>query len=215
METVKVVLIGESGVGKTSIISRYTTNTFDPQTLTSSSAQFLTKTINLNENTSIKFDIWDTAGQEKFKSLAKIFYKDAKVIILVYDITNKPSFETLKNYWYKEIMDNSISDLILAIVGNKSDLYENEQVTDKEGKLFAKEINAIFKSTSALSNRGINSLFTDIAKKCLDPNYDYLAEDKKMQEEYNQRKINEMNERNKGKINLNNNKENDIKKGCC
>ena len=184
-------------------------------TLTSSSAQFLTKTINLNENTSIKFDIWDTAGQEKFKSLAKIFYKDAKVIILVYDITNKPSFETLKNYWYKEIMDNSISDLILAIVGNKSDLYENEQVTDKEGKLFAKEINAIFKSTSALSNRGINSLFTDIAKKCLDPNYDYLAEDKKMQEEYNQRKINEMNERNKGKINLNNNKENDVKKGCC
>ncbi len=215
METVKVVLIGESGVGKTSIISRYTTNTFDPQTLTSSSAQFLTKTINLNENTSIKFDIWDTAGQEKFKSLAKIFYKDAKVIILVYDITNKPSFETLKNYWYKEIMDNSISDLILAIVGNKSDLYENEQVSDKEGKLFAKEINAIFKSTSALSNRGINSLFTDIAKKCLDPNYDYLAEDKKMQEEYNQRKINEMNERNKGKINLNNNKENDVKKGCC
>ena len=215
METVKVVLIGESGVGKTSIISRYTTNTFDPQTLTSSSAQFLTKTINLNENTSIKFDIWDTAGQEKFKSLAKIFYKDAKVIILVYDITNKPSFETLKNYWYKEIMDNSISDLILAIVGNKSDLYENEQVTDKEGKLFAKEINAIFKSTSALSNRGINSLFTDIAKKCLDPNYDYLAEDKKMQEEYNQRKINEMTERNKGKINLNNNKENDVKKGCC
>jgi small GTP-binding protein len=208
-------LIGESGVGKTSIISRYTTNTFDPQTLTSSSAQFLTKTINLNENTSIKFDIWDTAGQEKFKSLAKIFYKDAKVIILVYDITNKPSFETLKNYWYKEIMDNSISDLILAIVGNKSDLYENEQVSDKEGKLFAKEINAIFKSTSALSNRGINSLFTDIAKKCLDPNYDYLAEDKKMQEEYNQRKINEMNERNKGKINLNNNKENDVKKGCC
>ena len=215
METVKVVLIGESGVGKTSIISRYTTNTFDPQTLTSSSAQFLTKTINLNENTSIKFDIWDTAGQEKFKSLAKIFYKDAKVIILVYDITNKPSFETLKNYWYKEIMDNSISDLILAIVGNKSDLYKNEQVSDKEGKLFAKEINAIFKSTSALSNRGINSLFTDIAKKCLDPNYDYLAEDKKMQEEYNQRKINEMNERNKGKINLNNNKENDVKKGCC
>ena len=212
METVKVVLIGESGVGKTSIISRYTTNTFDPQTLTSSSAQFLTKTINLNENTSIKFDIWDTAGQEKFKSLAKIFYKDAKVIILVYDITNKPSFETLKNYWYKEIMDNSVSDLILALVGNKSDLYENEQVTHKEGKLFAKEINAIFKSTSALSNRGINSLFTDIAKKCLDPNYDYLAEDKKMKEEYNQRKINEMNERNKGKINLNNNKENDVKK---
>ena len=213
METIKLVLIGESGVGKTSIISRYTNNTFDPQVLTSSSAQFLTKTIELNKDTSIKFDIWDTAGQEKFKSLAKIFYKDAKVIILVYDITNKNSFENLKNFWYKEIMDNTISDVILAIVGNKADLYENEQVTDKEGKAYAKEKNAIFKSTSALSNRGIDSLFTDIAKKCLVPNYDYLAEDKKIQEEFNQRKLNE-NQRNR--INLNHHTQNNPKKvGCC
>ena len=211
METIKLVLIGESGVGKTSIISRYTNNTFDPQVLTSSSAQFLTKTIELNKDTSIKFDIWDTAGQEKFKSLAKIFYKDAKVIILVYDITNKNSFESLKNFWYKEIMDNTISDVILAIVGNKADLYEN--VTDDEGKAYAKEKNAIFKSTSALSNRGIDSLFTDIAKKCLDPNYDYLAEDKKIQEEFNQRKLNE-NQRNR--INLNHHTQNNPKKvGCC
>ena len=212
METIKLVLIGESGVGKTSIISRYTNNTFDPQVLTSSSAQFLTKTIELNKDTSIKFDIWDTAGQEKVKSLAKIFYKDAKVIILVYDITNKDSFESLKNFWYKEIMDNTISDVILAIVGNKADLYENEQVTDDEGKAYAKEKNAIFKSTSALSNRGIDSLFTDIAKKCLDPNYDYLAEDKKIQEEFNQRKLNE-NQRNR--INLNHHTQNNPKKGGC
>ena len=213
METIKLVLIGESGVGKTSIISRYTNNTFDPQVLTSSSAQFLTKTIELNKDTSIKFDIWDTAGQEKFKSLAKIFYKDAKVIILVYDITNKNSFESLKNFWYKEIMDNTISDVILAIVGNKADLYENEQVTDDEGKAYAKEKNAIFKSTSALSNRGIDSLFTDIAKKCLDPNYDYLAEDKKIQEEFNQRKLNE---KQRDRINLNHHTQNNPKKvGCC
>ena len=212
METIKLVLIGESGVGKTSIISRYTNNTFDPQVLTSSSAQFLTKTIELNKDTSIKFDIWDTAGQEKFKSLAKIFYKDAKVIILVYDITNKSSFESLKNFWYKEIMDNTISDVILAIVGNKSDLYENEQVTDDEGKAYAKEKNAIFKSTSALSNRGIDSLFTDIAKKYFNPNYDYQAEDKKIQEEFNQRKLNE-NQRNR--INLNHHTQNNPKKGGC
>ena len=213
METIKLVLIGESGVGKTSIISRYTNNTFDPQVLTSSSAQFLTKTKFPEYNKTIKFDIWDTAGQEKFKKKKKIFYKDAKVIILVYDITNKNSFESLKNFWYKEIMDNTISDVILAIVGNKADLYENEQVTDDEGKAYAKEKNAIFKSTSALSNRGIDSLFTDIAKKCLDPNYDYLAEDKKIQEEFNQRKLNE-NQRNR--INLNHHTQNNPKKvGCC
>ena len=150
METIKVVLIGESGVGKTSIIQRYVDNIFDPNVILSSSAQFISKTVELNDEQSIKFEIWDTAGQERFRSLAKIFYKDAKAIILVYDITNKVSFENLQNYWFKEIEENSLSDAILVIVGNKSDLYENEQVTDEEGQKFAEEINAIFKRTSAL-----------------------------------------------------------------
>ena len=187
MEAYKIVLIGESGVGKTSIISRYINNSFDLQVLTSSSAQFISKIIYLTDEISLKFDIWDTAGQEKFRSLAKIFYKDAKVIILVYDITNKASFDNLKNYWFNEIEENSISDVILAIVGNKDDLYENEQVSIDEGKKLAKEKNAIFKRTSALTDRNIESLFNDIAKKLLDSNYDYLAEDNKMKEEFYKR----------------------------
>ena len=203
MEAYKIVLIGESGVGKTSIISRYINNTFDLQVLTSSSAQFISKTITLSDDTALKLDIWDTAGQEKFRSLAKIFYKDAKVIILVYDITNKMSFDNIKNYWFNEIEENSISDVILAIVGNKDDLYEMEQVSIEEGKKFAKEKNAIFKRTSALSNRNIESLFLDIARKIINPNYDYLAEDNKIKDEF---------------IKRNNNKENnnqtiDLKKG--
>ena len=103
----KVVLIGESGVGKTSIISRYITNTFNSQQLPTTGATFISKTIILeDENSSIKFELWDTAGQERYRSLAKVFYKNAAVCVLVYDITRKSSYEALKNYWIKEIKQN-------------------------------------------------------------------------------------------------------------
>ena len=103
----KVVLIGESGVGKTSIISRYITNTFNSQQLPTTGATFISKTIILeDENSSIKFELWDTAGQERYRALAKVFYKNAAVCVLVYDITRKSSYEALKNYWIKEIKQN-------------------------------------------------------------------------------------------------------------
>ena len=93
VETVKVVLLGEAGVGKTCIISQFISGVFDPDTISSLSAQYLTKTIDFSDiNKSIKFEIWDTAGQERFRSLAKIFYKDAKVICLVY--INTPKLHT-------------------------------------------------------------------------------------------------------------------------
>ena len=104
----KVVLIGESGVGKTSIISRYIHNTFKSHMTTTSGANFATKNLILeDENQSIKFEIWDTAGQERYRSLAKVFYKNASVCILVYDITRKKTFEELKNYWAKEIKEST------------------------------------------------------------------------------------------------------------
>ena len=215
MESIKVVLIGDSGVGKTSIISRFTKDTFNNEEMSSSSAQFTSKTIQINDQ-SIKFDIWDTAGQEKFRALAKIFYKDAQVIILVYEIINKESFESIKNYWYKESSENSTAD-IFFVVGNKSDLYENEQVTDEEGKKFAKEINAIFKITSALSNTGIDRLFESIGKKILNPNYteDGINDLSNSIPKNNVNIINKKQERNTIKLNndiKNNGKE---KKRCC
>ena len=104
----KVVLIGESGVGKTSIISRYMTDKFSASLGSTPGANFTTKTVFLkNENQSIKFEIWDTAGQERYRSLAKVFYKNASVCILVYDITRKKTFEELKNYWAKEIKESA------------------------------------------------------------------------------------------------------------
>ena len=108
----KVVLIGESGVGKTSIITRYTRNQFKSQLMATSGANFVTKNVIMeDENQSIKFEIWDTAGQEKFRALAKVFYKNADVCILVYDITRKSSFDALKNFWFKEIKENAKKDV--------------------------------------------------------------------------------------------------------
>ena len=110
--TCKVVLIGESGVGKTSIISRYTSNIFKSQLMSTPGANFVTKHVIMEEqDQAIKFEIWDTAGQERYRSLAKVFYKNAAVCVLVYDITRKASFEELKNYWVKEIQENTPKDI--------------------------------------------------------------------------------------------------------
>ena len=188
-ESIKVVLLGESGVGKTSIVSQFTTHKFDPHRETSLSAQFVSKTVDFPDlGQSIKFDIWDTVGQEKYRSIAKIFYKDAKVIIFVYDITTEFSFEGITNYWYEETKNNWDGTPILAVVANKIDLYENQKVSNNDGKAFAEKIGAIFQTTSALSDSGISTLFENIGKTYLIPGYDYQSGDKKAQENFMKKK---------------------------
>ena len=225
-ESIKVVLLGETGVGKTSIISQFTTHTFDPHRETSLSAQFISKTVDFQDiGQSIKFDIWDTVGQEKYRSLAKIFYKDAKVIIFVYDITRTETFEGLKNYWYDETKNNTDGEPILAVVANKIDLYANSKVSNNDGKAFADQIGAIFQTTSALSDSGISTLFDNVGKKYLIPGYDYQSEDKQAQEQFLKKKKedegknkagrNKKVSENKGvKLEQNENKPKQ-KKGCC
>ena len=162
----KIVLVGESGVGKTSIISRYTTGQFNELCQSTNGASYSSKTIKLQKlKKNLKLDIWDTAGQEKYRSLTKFFYKDASIAIFVYDVTRKESFEELKNYWSGQIRDSSPENIILAIAGNKSDLIEHEVVDEGEARDFAKELGAIFVSTSAKNSEGINNLFEEIAKK--------------------------------------------------
>jgi small GTP-binding protein len=188
--TAKVVLLGQTGVGKTSIISRFTSDKFDPECLSSLGASFVSKEIFFPEiNNTIKFDIWDTAGQEKFRSLAKIFYKDAVIIIFVYDVTKRDTFEALKEYWVEQIKENGVKNAILALAANKDDLYEGAVVAEKEGQEYAMKIDAIFKKTSALSNVGIDELFQLIGKKYLNPTFDYRAEEQKLKEEYRRNKM--------------------------
>ena len=106
-ESCKVVLIGESGVGKTCINNRFVLEKFNSNEMFTTSASYSTKTIEFEEykGKKIKFNIWDTAGEERFRSIGKIFYKDANAVILVYDITNEQSFEAIKNYWYFQVME--------------------------------------------------------------------------------------------------------------
>ena len=109
--TCKVVLVGETGVGKTCIISRYINDTFSSNTESTTGASFACKIMNFEEfKKVIKFEIWDTAGQEKYRALSKIFYKDAAIAILVYDITREESFEELKQYWYQQLKTYGSSD---------------------------------------------------------------------------------------------------------
>ena len=174
--SVKTVLIGESGVGKSSIIKQFVVNEFDPEINASISGQYTSKMINIMDK-NLQFDLWDTAGQEIYRSLAKLFYQDAKIIIFVYDITNPKSFESIKKYWYKQIKANSCKDAIYALVGNKSDMFDKERIDEEEVKKYAESIGAIFHKTSAKSNSSVEELFKIVGKQFLDPNFDYKNEE--------------------------------------
>ena len=160
----KVILVGESQVGKTSIISRYTKNLYLENTKRTLSAYSTKKIIEI-DGYKIELQIWDTVGQEQYRSVTSIFYKEALVCILVYDITNRDSFDSIKNYWHNEIIKNGKKGVIIGIAGNKSDLYESEKVSEKEGQEYSDSINAYFKLVSAKNNISINEFFKSLVEK--------------------------------------------------
>ena len=163
----KVVILGDSGVGKTSILFRYIFDKFDNQNLPTLGASFKSKVIMIpGENNSIKLNLWDTAGQEKFKSLTRMYYQDAEAAVIVYDATFRESFESAKN-WVADLRENAnVPDLLIALVGNKCDLTDKIEVVLEEAHGFAKSIKAeIIKETSAKDNNGVNELFQEIAVK--------------------------------------------------
>ena len=198
----KVVLLGDSGVGKTCIISRYISGAFDQNSPTTNGASYASKIVEI-ANKSVSLDIWDTAGQEKYKSLTKFFYKDAKVAILVYDITQKESFTNMKQYWYEQLKEFGSKDIIIGVAGNKCDMYEKEDVSENEGKEFAEQIGAFFEMTSAKNNTGINDLFMNAAQRFFDPDYKQNPEDGKDNIE------------SEGKVKLDSNAQKNQRKRCC
>ena len=167
---IKIILIGSFGVGKTSIIKSFDKkkfNEYEPSTL---SCNFISKTV-IIDNKNYICDIWDTAGQERFRSLNKLFIKDSKIIILVYDISQRKTFIELK-YWIDFIHENlDLGDVTLGIVGNKSDLYKKEDVTVKEGQDLASKQDAYFSLLSPkVDSPGIESYFERIIKIYLEKN---------------------------------------------
>ena len=207
IESYKIVLIGESGVGKTSLISQLMDQTFQLDQQSTTGGTFSTKTALCDNSRILKLEIWDTAGQERYRSLTTMFYKDANAAVLVYDITRKDSFEQLQEYWTKQIKENSPSDIILAVCGNKSDLIEKEDVNEDTARKFAQSLGAIFVSTSAKSMEQVNNLFIQLVKL-----YTQCNEVKFIDEEdstlYKQRK-------DTVKITKENTIKKNKKKGCC
>ena len=147
IKSIKIILVGMSGSGKTNMIYALTDQDFDSFSMTSTSSTFVEK-FDTFFGTKYRLEIWDTAGQEKFRSLTKLFVKDSKIVIYVYDITSKESFEDL-DFWIKTVSELLGQEPVYGICGNKSDLYQNEQVKEELGEQKAKDINASFKIVSA------------------------------------------------------------------
>ena len=163
---IKVILLGEFSVGKTSIINRYTRDDFAQDLESTLGAGYSQKKI-VRHGKKIRLDLWDTAGQEKYRAIGRHFYKESYIVCLVYDITSKSSFENIKKIWYPELKEYGEKLKILALVGNKIDKYLEEEVKEDEAQKFADEIKAIYKRTSAMEGTNIEELFNILADKYL------------------------------------------------
>ena len=162
---IKAILLGNAGVGKTNLINRAIGLKFDENYNSTSSGIFRTKKIEIG-NKSYTVNLWDTAGQEIYKSITKIFVKRSKIVIFVYDITDKKSFEDLEG-WIKMCKDLLDNDYICGIAGNKMDLYSIEQVTENEARKFAENQKMKFQLVSAKENP---ESFDNFLKELIDGN---------------------------------------------
>lgn len=161
----KIVLLGEGCVGKTSLVLRYVEDKFHDKHFSTIQASFLTKKINL-EGHRITLAIWDTAGQERFHALGPIYYRESHAAILVYDITDQDSFVKVKN-WVKELKRILGDKVVLAIVGNKTDLEKDRNVPVEEALQYSQLVGATYFQTSAKTNCGIEELFLEITQQLL------------------------------------------------
>jgi small GTP-binding protein len=159
----KVVLLGESAVGKSSLVLRFVKREFHEFQESTIGAAFLTQTVTIDDTT-VKFEIWDTAGQERYHSLAPMYYRGAQAALIVYDITSKDSFLKAQN-WVRELQRQANSTIVIALVGNKLDLANKRSVEHNEAKLFADENNLLFMETSAKTAVNVVEVFTAIATR--------------------------------------------------
>ena len=198
----KVVLVGDSFVGKTNIMSKYLKNEFHEDSKSTVGVEFGSKQF-IIENHKIKAQIWDTAGQERYKSITSAYYKGAKGVFVIYDISNKNSFDSIDS-WVNDVKATADKRLTVVIIGNKCDLEEQRQVTTQEGEQKATKLEAAFFETSALLGQNLDKAFemmiNEIYKKCHE---ELLAESDMDLFEGGE------------EINLNKQNNNEGKKSCC
>ena len=154
-------------MGKSNILSRYTYGRFNPDYEVTIGTEFMAKNISVN-NRNVRIQIWDTAGQEAFRSITRSYYKSSTCAFIVYDITDKKSFYDVTS-WLQDCRDMCYKNILIYLIGNKSDLEDKRQVTQEEGKKFAEENNLVFYETSALNGNNIEEIFiqsaTDLVNK--------------------------------------------------
>ena len=179
----KLLIIGESGVGKTCLLLRFTDDSFTANHLTTIGIDFKIKIINL-ENKLIKLQIWDTAGQERFRTITKTYYKGAHGIILTYDVTDANSFKNIRN-WIKQIEANAQTNVCKVLVGNKCDK-PDRTVTEEEWKKLAEDFGMILFETSAKTNKNVSEVFNYLTTEILKSNAGKTTSDnKKLSSEVN------------------------------
>lgn len=158
----KIVFLGEQAVGKTSIITRFMYDTFDTNYQATIGIDFLSKTMYLDDRT-VRLQLWDTAGQERFRSLIPSYIRDSSVAVVVYDVTNKTSFQNCDK-WIEDVKSERGSDVVIMLVGNKTDMPDKRQVTSEEGEAKANKLGVLFIETSAKSNNNIKQMFRKLAE---------------------------------------------------
>ena len=169
LDNYKIVLLGDINVGKTSILSRFRYGSFEPEYMPTLGIDFFSKNLFLEDKT-IRLILWDTAGQERFRSLIPSYLKNANCIIIVFDITNKDSFNSL-NKWLSDAKNNASEDTIFVICGNKIDLKEKRTVSENEINEYINKNELIYKECSAKNGQGIKDLFNTVAKYLGEANF--------------------------------------------
>eukprot|EP00127_Corallochytrium_limacisporum_P001646 Clim_evm4s74 gene=Clim_evmTU4s74 len=171
----KLVFLGEQSVGKTSLITRFMYDTFDNSYQATIGIDFLSKTMYLEDRT-VRLQLWDTAGQERFRSLIPSYIRDSSVAVVVYDVTNRNSF-TQTSKWIDDVRTERGSDVVIMLVGNKTDLSDKRQVSIEEGEAKAKELSVMFIETSAKAGYNVKQLFRRVALAL--PGIDNVSDAKK------------------------------------
>ena len=159
----KIVVIGDSGVGKTNLIRRFISNTFTENSKATVGVEFTSKSYKINEYI-FKIELWDTAGQERYKSITAVYYKGAKGALVVYDTTSKSSFDNIDK-WMEEIKEKTDKDIKLMLIGNKIDLKEYREVPNVNGINKAKDYGVPIMETSALDATNVNKAFSDLLRE--------------------------------------------------
>ncbi len=175
----KIVLIGDTSVGKTNILSKYLTDEFDAKSKATVGVEFGVKNFKI-ENNIVKVQIWDTAGEERYRSITNAYYKGAKGSLLVYDITNKKSFENVEK-WISDLKANADEDISMILLGNKTDLEDKRVVSTEEGKNKAEFYNLTFMETSALNGNNIQEAFNELIMDVYKRNHELLENQAKVE----------------------------------